>query len=206
MPERNTPQKTLESWKQIAAYLDRSERTVRRWEASEGLPVHRREHEKQDTVFAYRHEIEAWSRLRTRCPGEISSDDADSLPQLRPAANAYLVEHDAITRTMHCYISCVLLFILPQPSPATVRESSTVAQWNTCSSGSRQTARLRISILALRASKSSRASLSCILKFNTGRASWPVPKPELRTSSPCSSAMANGRSRISCSTGTTNNP
>jgi hypothetical protein len=43
MPERNTPRKTLESWKQIAAYLDRSERTVRRWEASEGLPVHRRE-------------------------------------------------------------------------------------------------------------------------------------------------------------------
>ena len=36
MSERNTPQKTLESWKQIAAYLDRSERTVRRWEASEG--------------------------------------------------------------------------------------------------------------------------------------------------------------------------
>ena len=66
MPERNIPQKTLESWKQIAAYLDRSERTVRRWEASEGLPVHRREHERQDTVFAYRHEIEAWSRLRTK--------------------------------------------------------------------------------------------------------------------------------------------
>ena len=34
MPERNTPQKTLESWKQIAAYLERSERTVRRWEAT----------------------------------------------------------------------------------------------------------------------------------------------------------------------------
>jgi hypothetical protein len=68
MPARNTPQKTLESWKQIAAYLDRSERTVRRWEASEGLPVHRREHDKQDTVFAYRHEIEAWSRLHTKCP------------------------------------------------------------------------------------------------------------------------------------------
>ena len=66
MSERNTPQKTLESWKQIAAYLDRSERTVRRWEATEGLPVHRREHEKQDTVFAFRHEIEAWSRLRTK--------------------------------------------------------------------------------------------------------------------------------------------
>jgi len=105
MPERNTPQKTLESWKQIAGYLDRSERTVRRWEATEGLPVHRREHERQDTVFAYRHEIEAWSRLRTRCPREISINEVGSLPQLQPATNAYLVEHDAITRTMHCYIA-----------------------------------------------------------------------------------------------------
>src|SRR5580765_8731832 len=48
---QNTPQKTLESWKQIAAYLERSERTVRRWEASEGLPVHRREHESR-TLFS----------------------------------------------------------------------------------------------------------------------------------------------------------
>jgi len=103
MPERNTPQKTLESWKQIAAYLDRSERTVRRWEASEGLPVHRREHEKQDTVFAYRHEIEAWSRLRTRCPGS-SAVQTEAPSTLKSAGNAYLVEHDAITRTMHCYI------------------------------------------------------------------------------------------------------
>jgi hypothetical protein len=105
MPERNTPQKTLESWKQIAAYLDRSERTVRRWEAIEGLPVHRREHEKQDTVFAYRHEIEAWSRLRTTCTNPFSVDATENLPAPEPAANAYLVEHDAITRTMHCYIA-----------------------------------------------------------------------------------------------------
>src|SRR5262249_21487099 len=105
MPERNKPRKTLESWKQIAAYLDRSERTVRRWEASEGLPIHRREHDKQDTVFAYRHEIEAWSRSRTKCPCLLSADEADSLRAARPSANAYLVEHDSITRTMHCYIA-----------------------------------------------------------------------------------------------------
>lgn len=105
MPERNTPQKTLESWKQIAAYLDRSERTVRRWEAYEGLPVHRREHEKQDTVFAFRHEIEAWSRLRTRCPGPSSDIEPENLPAPKPLPNAYLAEHDAITRTMHRYIA-----------------------------------------------------------------------------------------------------
>jgi len=104
MPERNIPQKTLESWKQIAAYLDRSERTVRRWEASEGLPVHRREHEKQDTVFAFRHEIEAWSRLRTRCSGTPATE-AEGHPHANPSSNTYLLEHDAITRTMHCYIA-----------------------------------------------------------------------------------------------------
>src|SRR5499427_6704288 len=102
MPERNTPQKTLESWKQIAAYLDRSERTVRRWEACEGLPVYRHEHEKQDTVFAYRHELEAWSRLRTKHPGPAAIEDSDAS---KSSANAYLVEHDAITRTMHRYIA-----------------------------------------------------------------------------------------------------
>ena len=105
MPTRNIPPKTLESWKQIAGYLDRSERTVRRWEAIEGLPVHRREHEKQDTVYAYRHEIEAWSRLRTKAPGEFSVDDAASAQLVNPVGNAYLAEHDAITRTMHCYVA-----------------------------------------------------------------------------------------------------
>jgi len=105
MPERNTPQKTLESWKQIAAYLDRSERTVRRWEASEGLPVHRREHERQDTVFAFRHELEAWSRSRTKCPGPNSTDQDEALSTVKPVGNAYLTEHDAITRTMHLYIT-----------------------------------------------------------------------------------------------------
>ena len=105
MPERNTSQKTLESWKQIAAYLDRSERTVRRWEANEGLPVHRREHEKQDTVFAFRHELEAWSRLRTKIPGPEGADEPPDLIEAKSAPNAYLAEHDSITRTMHRYIA-----------------------------------------------------------------------------------------------------
>jgi hypothetical protein len=102
---RNTPQKTLESWKQIAAYLDRSERTVRRWEANEGLPVHRREHEKQDTVFAFRHELEAWSRLRTKCPGSDFPDQPLDLVEPKSASNSYLAEHDAITRIMDRYIA-----------------------------------------------------------------------------------------------------
>ena len=49
----------LDSWKEIAAYLKRDERTVRRWEA-EGLPVRRKIHKRQASVFAYRAEIDAW--------------------------------------------------------------------------------------------------------------------------------------------------
>ena len=215
MLARNTPQKTLESWKQIAAYLDRSERTVRRWEASEGLPVHRHEHEKQDTVFAFRHEIEAWSRLRTRCPSEISIDEAVSLPPVKSPTNAYLVEHDVITRTMHRYIAGAregngdLMRRAFHPSATisgTVRGSNIPALLNTCSSGSLRTVRHRISVLASHVSRSSRASPSFIWRFKAGPASWLEPKPELPTYSPCSSGMASGRSRISSFTGTANDP
>ena len=50
----------LDSWKEIAAYLKREVRTVRRWETAEGLPVHRHMHKKRGTVYAYRAELDAW--------------------------------------------------------------------------------------------------------------------------------------------------
>ena len=105
MIRSNTPQKTLNSWKQIAGYLDRSERTVRRWETAEGLPVHRRGHERQDTVFAYKHELDAWGRLRTRCPNHQTAPAREAASPGVSRVNRYLVEHDAITRTMHCYVA-----------------------------------------------------------------------------------------------------
>src|SRR5437867_9654696 len=40
------PADRLDSWKEIAAYLRRSPRTVQRWERQEGLPVHRLVHDK----------------------------------------------------------------------------------------------------------------------------------------------------------------
>jgi TolB-like protein len=54
----------LDSWKEIAAYLSRSVRTVRRWEGHEALPVHRHLHDKQATVYAYADEIDAWLKRR----------------------------------------------------------------------------------------------------------------------------------------------
>jgi len=54
----------LDSWKEIAAYLNRSERTVRRWEDNEELPVHRLQHDKRGSVYAYTRELDAWRDSR----------------------------------------------------------------------------------------------------------------------------------------------
>lgn len=50
----------LDSWKEIAAYLKRDQRTVRRWEQEKGLPVHRVGRNKGASVYAYPAELEAW--------------------------------------------------------------------------------------------------------------------------------------------------
>jgi Tol biopolymer transport system component len=50
----------LDSWKEIAAYLKRSVRTVTRWERDEGLPVHRHLHSKSGSVYAYTAELDEW--------------------------------------------------------------------------------------------------------------------------------------------------
>ncbi len=50
----------LNSWKAIANHLNKSERTARRWEAEEGMPVHRQMHQSMASVYAYRSEIDEW--------------------------------------------------------------------------------------------------------------------------------------------------
>ncbi len=49
----------LDSWKSIAEYLDRGRRTVQRWHAEHGLPVHHFGGTK-GCVFAYSEELDAW--------------------------------------------------------------------------------------------------------------------------------------------------
>jgi len=58
------PGKKLDSWGEIASYLDREVRTVQRWEDTESLPVHRHEHKKKSTVYAYTGELDAWMKQR----------------------------------------------------------------------------------------------------------------------------------------------
>ena len=58
------PDKKLDSWKEIADHLGREVRTVQRWEKTESLPVHRHEHQKKSTVYAFASELDDWRRKR----------------------------------------------------------------------------------------------------------------------------------------------
>jgi hypothetical protein len=87
----DTPQNgpdRLDSWKAIAAYLQRDERTVRRWEREQGLPVRRVPGGRGTSVFAYVSEIEAWLRTTTPPPAQVDTaatvDTASDAPTAPP--------------------------------------------------------------------------------------------------------------------------
>jgi hypothetical protein len=59
----------LNSWKEIAVYLDRSVRSVQRWENDCGLPVRRiNPASEKSPVIASRVELDEWIRSRKRQP------------------------------------------------------------------------------------------------------------------------------------------
>ena len=68
----------LDSWKDIAAYLRRDVSTVQRWEKREGMPVHRHRHEKLGSVYAFRSELDAWSRGRGSVVAQQEGDDSSA--------------------------------------------------------------------------------------------------------------------------------
>jgi TolB-like protein/tetratricopeptide (TPR) repeat protein len=80
------PDDRLESWKEIAAYLNRSVRTVRRWEHHEGLPVHRHLHLSLATVYAHKTELDAWRRDPNRAAEPVPAPRVKSIAVL-PFAN-----------------------------------------------------------------------------------------------------------------------
>jgi len=79
-PDTSPREDRLDSWKEIAAYLNRSVRTLHRWEKDEGLPVRRHQHKELGSVFAYKRELDAWIGAR--------SPDPDSQVQLEQPASA----------------------------------------------------------------------------------------------------------------------
>jgi len=71
-PSPSNSERRLDSWKEIAAFFGRDERTVRRWETERELPVHRVPGGGRSSVFAYSDELADW--LKGRTP-ELNADD-----------------------------------------------------------------------------------------------------------------------------------
>jgi len=103
----------LDSWKEIAAYLKRDERTVRRWEEREGLPIHRHQHKSRAAIFAYKSELDAWwnngqNALETQEQAQGGSEASAKLP----AESSPSVYHTLVARRWVA-LAAGLLLIAP---------------------------------------------------------------------------------------------
>jgi tetratricopeptide (TPR) repeat protein len=93
----------LESWKEIAAYLRRSERTVMRWETERGLPVKRVPGLDKSRVYAEIAELEAWRR------GEPAPPEV--LPELDPEPRPVAPRHRAQPRMIAAAVALTAIAV-----------------------------------------------------------------------------------------------
>ena len=87
-PSAKPAEDRLDSWKEIAAYLNRDVTTVQRWEKREGMPVHRHVHDKLGSVYASRAELEAWTQGRKAAVATGDDEDGTSAGSEAPGLRA----------------------------------------------------------------------------------------------------------------------
>ena len=73
-PQGSSSRSRLDSWKDIADYLRRAERTVKRWETERALPIHRLPGGGHASVYAFTDELDAWL-LSEKPKATVSSPD-----------------------------------------------------------------------------------------------------------------------------------
>jgi TolB-like protein/Flp pilus assembly protein TadD len=81
--EKPLERRRLDSWKEIAAYLNRDVTTVQRWEKREGMPVHRHVHHKRGSVYALIEELDEWVQSRR---SRAAEPEENAEPEMIPAA------------------------------------------------------------------------------------------------------------------------
>lgn len=79
----------LVGWKRISNHLGCSERTARRWERKEELPVHRQQHNTQSTVYAHISQLDRWLTSRSS-EKDVTPERAQSALR-RPIAAAVVM-------------------------------------------------------------------------------------------------------------------
>jgi Tfp pilus assembly protein PilF len=83
----------LDSWKEIAAFFGRDERTVKRWEKERAMPVHRFPGSSRGRVFAYATELTRWLEV----PASGSSAPLSGVPHQPLLAHDFPADLEATT-------------------------------------------------------------------------------------------------------------
>jgi tetratricopeptide (TPR) repeat protein len=79
--EVKAPNRRLDSWKEIAGFFDRDERTVKRWEKERQLPVHRLPGGSRARVFAFTDELKQWMHSLESVPANADVPAEIAVPQ-----------------------------------------------------------------------------------------------------------------------------
>lgn len=124
------PADRLDSWKAIAEYLQRDERTLRRWE-KQGLPVRRVAGSAGHSVFAFKSEIDAWLvRRPTAAPGPASTGVSEPIPVI-PPSRTYRVLRPALALVLLLAIALSWQMLAPdatgQVLKATISQTGVTA-------------------------------------------------------------------------------
>jgi hypothetical protein len=88
LDEAKTPNRRLDSWKEIASFFRRDERTVKRWEKERGLPVHRLQSSATGRVYAYSDELLRWMKSPVFAEPVASTNEPAQADDASPAVEA----------------------------------------------------------------------------------------------------------------------
>ena len=90
----------LNSWKEIAGYVNRGVRTVQRWERDLAFPVRRPRGKARSAVIALRSDIDDWLRSRPLSGADISGADQErDLDTIEPLpCSSMLVRESRVLR------------------------------------------------------------------------------------------------------------
>jgi Tol biopolymer transport system component len=108
-PPERAPEDRLDSWKEIASYLNRDVTTVQRWEKREAMPIHRHLHDKMGSVYASRAELDAWARGRNLQVAQQNGNRASS--STPPAPPPHSTASDSRVRWRFALLAAVALAI-----------------------------------------------------------------------------------------------
>lgn len=99
-PDSHPPPTRLNSWKEIATYLDRGVRTVQRWERELQMPVHRIGTGKRSPVFSTTTELNFW----VSTSGVLGSPPPARVLEMRPKNGKPVEEVHRLMGNIHSLV------------------------------------------------------------------------------------------------------